>query len=93
MAPEQVKGLDVDQRTDIYALGALTYFVVTGQPPFSGATPIAVGFAHCATPPRPPRELRPDLTPGLEAAILAALQKDPADRPRSVDAFRAALRG
>jgi serine/threonine-protein kinase len=92
MAPEQVKGLEVDERTDIYALGALTYFVVTGRPPFSGATPIAIGFAHCATPPRPPRELRPDLPPALEAAILAALEKEPEKRPKSVDAFRAALR-
>jgi len=91
MAPEQVKGHDVDERTDIYALGALTYFVATGRAPFEGPNPIAIGFAHCATPPQPPRELRPDVPAAIEAAILAALEKDPARRPRSVEEFRTAL--
>jgi serine/threonine-protein kinase len=91
MSPEQIKGLEVDARSDIYSLGALTYHAVAGRPPFSGATPIAVGFAHLTEPPRPPRELRPDLSPRLNGAILAALEKNPADRPQTVGEFQAAI--
>jgi serine/threonine-protein kinase len=83
MAPEQIRGREVDARSDLYALGALAYQLATGVPPFGGDTPIAVGFAHCTQPVRPPRELRPDLPPALEAAICHALAKDPASRPQT----------
>jgi len=91
MAPEQVRGRVTDQRTDIYALGALTYHLVCGRPPFSGDTPIAVGFQHCAEPPVPPRELKPDLPEALEAAVLRCLEKDPSARFESVAEFKKAL--
>ena len=87
MAPEQVRGKPVDARSDIYALGALAYHLVTGRPPFSGDNAIAIGFAHLSEVPTPPRELRKDLPPALDAAILAALAKSPADRPPSASAF------
>jgi serine/threonine protein kinase len=87
MAPEQLRGKGVDARTDIYALGALAYHLVTGRPPFAGDNPIAIGFAHVSEPPVAPRQLRKDVPVPLEAAILAALAKDPADRPASARAF------
>ena len=91
MAPEQVRGRVTDHRTDIYALGALAYHLVCGRPPFSGDTPIAVGFQHCAEPPVPPREIKPDLPEALEAAVLRCLEKDPAARFDSVAEFKKAL--
>jgi serine/threonine-protein kinase len=80
MAPEQVKGLPQDARTDVYALGALAYHVFVGRPPFSGETPIAIGFQHVTEAPRAPRELRADMPESVEKAILQALEKDPAKR-------------
>ncbi len=91
MSPEQVKGEDVDAASDIYALGALAFHAATGQPPFDGNTPIAVGFAHLTQVPRDPRLLRPDLPEDLAQAILAALAKSPRERPRSAAEFKKAL--
>ena len=87
MAPEQVRGKPVDARSDIYALGALAYHLVTGRPPFAGENAIAIGFAHISETPESPRVLRKDCPPKLDAAILAALAKNPADRPPSAKAF------
>jgi eukaryotic-like serine/threonine-protein kinase len=87
MAPEQVRGKPVDARTDIYSFGALAYHLVCGRPPFVGDNAIAIGFAHLSEPVVPPRQLRREVTPALEAAILAALAKAPEDRPSSAKAF------
>ena len=81
MAPEQVRGLACDARSDLYSLGAMAYHALCGRPPFAGETPIAIGFAHVTEPPRPPRELRPEVPEAVEGAILKALEKDPARRP------------
>jgi serine/threonine-protein kinase len=91
MSPEQVKGEDVDAASDIYALGALAFHAATGQPPFDGNTPIAIGFAHLTQAPRDPRLLRPDLTEEMGQIILAALAKAPRERPRSAADFKKAL--
>ena len=91
MAPEQVKGLPQDARTDVYALGALAYHVFVGRPPFSGETPIAIGFAHVSELPRPPRALRPDLPESIEKAILQALEKDPGKRFNDAAELKRAL--
>jgi predicted Ser/Thr protein kinase len=87
MAPEQVRGKQVDARTDVYAFGALAYHLVCGRPPFAGDNAIAIGFAHLSEPPPPPRQIRKDVPANLEAAILAALAKLPDDRPASARAF------
>ena len=87
MAPEQVRGKPVDARTDIYSFGALAYHLVTGRPPFVGDNAIAIGFAHISETPDPPRQLRKDCPPKLEAAIMAALAKNPSDRPAGAKAF------
>ncbi|HEV7554805.1 MAG TPA: serine/threonine-protein kinase [Kofleriaceae bacterium] len=87
MAPEQVRGKTVDARADIYAFGALAYHLVTGRPPFAGDNAIAIGFAHLSEVPLPPSQLRKDLPASVNATILAALAKDPADRPAGARAF------
>jgi serine/threonine-protein kinase len=87
MAPEQVRGKPVDARTDIYSLGALAYHLVCGRPPFAGDNAIAIGFAHLSEAPTAPLLLRKDCPEKLSAAIVAALAKDPADRPASAKAF------
>ncbi|WP_437577959.1 serine/threonine-protein kinase [Sorangium sp. So ce887] len=94
MAPEQVRGEDVDPRCDIYALGCILYEMVVGAVPFSKRTPIAVMTAQIAEQPPPPRSGKRDglISAGLEAVILRALAKDPAERHRSARAFADALR-
>ncbi len=57
MAPEQVEGQDADQRTDIYALGAILFEMVTGRVPFEGDSPLSVAYKHKNEPPIPPRKL------------------------------------
>lgn len=91
MAPEQGEGKPGDERSDIYALGVILYELLTGQPPFQADSPYAVILRHIHTPPPPPRSLRPDLPPALEAVVLRALEKDPAARYPSAAAFAAAL--
>ncbi len=87
MAPEQIRGKPVDARADIYALGALAYHLVTGRPPFAGDNAIAIGFAHLSETPARPRELRKDTPAALDAAIMAALEKAPENRPASAKSF------
>jgi serine/threonine-protein kinase len=87
MAPEQVRGKPVDARTDIYSLGALAYHLVCGRPPFAGDNAIAIGFAHLSEAPTAPIILRKDCPEKLSAAIVAALAKDPSERPASAKAF------
>ncbi len=87
MAPEQIRGKAIDARTDIYALGALSYHLLCGRPPYSGDNAIAIGFAHLSEVPTPPSQLRKDIPPSLDAAVLAALAKNPDDRPASARAF------
>lgn len=91
MSPEQIRGREVDARSDIYSLGALIYHALLGRPPFDGDTPIAVTFAHLSEEPTAPKALRKSLSNELNDAILAALAKAPHDRPQSVKELRVAL--
>lgn len=96
MAPEQLLNTAVDARTDIYALGVMTYQMVTGILPFDGQI-FSVLQKHLNETPPPPREVVFDLPPQVERCILKALEKKPEDRYTSaqemVDAFRAAVEG
>jgi serine/threonine-protein kinase len=87
MSPEQIKGQAVGRTSDVYALGALAYHLYTGRPPFSGDNAIAVGFAHLTEEPVPPRTLRPEIPESVERAILAALAKEPSQRPPGASTF------
>ncbi len=95
IAPEQAMGHEVDPRVDIYSLGVVLFYLVTGRVPFVASQPMAVAARHVSEPPPLPRSLRPDLPPAAEAVILKAMAKDPAARYRSAGelarAFRAAL--
>lgn len=92
IAPEQLTGGTVDGRTDIYALGAIVYEMLTGSPPFDGANAAAVAAQRLHADPRPPRELNPTIPPPLERAVLTALARDPAHRYARASAFASALR-
>lgn len=92
VAPEQaVAGRSIDARADIYGLGALLYFLVTGEPPFVRATPADVLRAHVSEPVKPPRERRADIPADVEAVILRCLAKRPEDRYADARAVADAL--
>lgn len=91
MSPEQAAGRkDLDHRTDIYAVGAILYEVLTGRLPFTGDTYNEVLAAVLTAELKPPRDLRPDLPPKLDAAICRALARDPNRRfPSALDMLKA----
>jgi signal transduction histidine kinase/DNA-binding CsgD family transcriptional regulator len=91
LAPEMVSDGLADNRTDLYAVGAVLYELLTGRPPFSGNTPIAILSQILTAPVAPPRTLEPDTPMALEAAILKLLAKKPADRYASAEEALAAL--
>jgi serine/threonine-protein kinase len=80
ISPEQVKGQRGDQRSDIYALGAILYEMLTGQPPFTGPNPLAVMNERVLHDPAPARELNPEITPEIEEILFRALERDPRHR-------------
>jgi serine/threonine-protein kinase len=87
MAPEQARGERVDARADVYGLGALTYEMIAGVPPFLGNTAFAVLTLLLTEQPVPPSALVAGIPPSLDALVLRALAKDANDRPQSVAAF------
>ena len=92
MAPEQAMGDSaLDARADIYALGGMMYFALTGRPPFGGASPIAVMIAHVRDLIVPPSRHRPDLPEDLERVVLRCLEKQPGGRFPTVKALGEAL--
>jgi serine/threonine protein kinase len=91
MAPEQINGGLVDPCSDVYALGVLLFEAVTGQRPFDGKTDFEVMRAHVDQPPPSTRSLRPEVPPGIEAVIMCALAKRPAERFASATAMANAL--
>ena len=91
MPPEQALGGNVDQRSDLYALGAMLYELVCGRPPFIGDESVAIITQHLETPPVAPSWHKPEVPAGLEALILRLLEKDPEKRPASAVAVSQAL--
>ncbi len=92
MSPEQAAGNEqIDSRTDIYSLGAVAYFLLTGRPPFVRETAMRVIAAHLCEPVTSPDRLRPDLPANLQAVILKCLEKDPAFRFPTADSLSEAL--
>ncbi len=92
MAPEQAAGNQhIDHRADLYAAGVMAYEMLAGTPPFSGPTPQALIAAHITRAPEPLSQLRSDIPPALEAAVMRCLAKQPADRWQSAAKLRHAL--
>jgi eukaryotic-like serine/threonine-protein kinase len=87
LAPEQAQGRPVDGRSDLYALGCVLYELLTGAPPFAGDSPVAVAARQVTEPPTPPSDRNPRVGAALEAVVLTALAKDPADRYQSAAAM------
>ena len=92
LAPEQVEGLAVDARSDIYALGVVLYEMVCGRPPFTGANDLATALQHVRATPTPPRQVRAGIPRALEQVILRCMSKAPQDRFASAGEMAAALR-
>ena len=81
LAPEQaISSAKAVPQSDLYAVGVILYEMFTGQLPFKAREPLDVALLHINEPPRPPSELRPEISPALEAVILKALAKKPAER-------------
>jgi serine/threonine-protein kinase len=81
MSPEQADGTAVlDARSDLYSLGAVAYFLLTGRPPFAGRPVLQTLLAHLHEPPAPLTDHRPDMPADLQAVVLRCLAKDPGQR-------------
>ncbi len=92
MAPELVQGTaQASHLTDIYALGVVTYYLLAGKLPFSGANTMSVIYQIVNTDPEPPSAHRKEVSPELDAVTMKAMAKDPASRFKTWDEFAAAL--
>lgn len=93
MSPEQALGEAADARSDVYGIGAVAYFLLTGKPPFLRATVAQIIAAHEKERPQPLSLQVPALEPALDAIIMRCLERDPGQRYQSVAALESALLG
>jgi len=91
MSPEQIRGGELDPRSDLYSFGISLYEIVTGARPFHGDSDFSLMTAHLQAEPVPPIDVDPQLPAALNEIILLSIAKDPAKRFQSADAFRSAL--
>ncbi len=91
MPPEQFTGSPIDGRADLFALGVILYWMVTGEQPFAGETMTAVSYKIVHTEPIPPAKLNPAIPAAFDAVILKCLAKSPADRYQTGDELAQAL--
>ncbi|MEV1168318.1 Stk1 family PASTA domain-containing Ser/Thr kinase [Nonomuraea sp. NPDC049784] len=89
LSPEQARGERVDARSDIYSTGCVLYELLTGQPPFTGDSPVAIAYQHVREEPIPPSQIDRDIPPWADAIVLKAMAKDPAHRYQSAGEMRA----
>jgi serine/threonine-protein kinase len=91
LSPEQAQGHAVTATSDIYSIGVMLYEMLAGRLPFEGDSAVAVALKHLSEPPVPISQWRPDIHPALEAVVMAALAKDPAQRWQSAEDLAAGL--
>jgi serine/threonine-protein kinase len=83
LSPEQARGERVDARSDLYSTGCLLYELLTGRPPFTGDSPVAIAYQHVRENPVPPSRLDPSLPSWADSIVLKAMAKSPNDRYQS----------
>lgn len=91
MSPEQAMGDELDSRSDQYSLAIVAYELLTGRPPFTGDTPIAVAMGHVSKPLPKPSQFNPNIPINVEQVLIKALAKKPIDRYESCGVFERAL--
>jgi len=91
LSPEQARGERVDSRSDLYSTGCLLYELLTGRPPFTGESPVAIAYQHVRENPVPPTRVDPDVPGWADAIVLKAMAKSPADRYQTAADMRADL--
>jgi eukaryotic-like serine/threonine-protein kinase len=89
LSPEQGRGESADVRSDLYSVGCLLYELLVGEPPFTGDSMVGIVFQHISEPPTPPSSLNEDISTDVDAILLKALAKAPADRYQSAAEMKA----
>ncbi len=91
LSPEQAQGMDVTPVSDLYSIGVILYEALTGRVPFEADSAVAIAMKQVSQAPQRPSSINAKISPALDAAVMRALEKDPAQRFQTADAFIAAL--
>jgi serine/threonine-protein kinase len=91
LSPEQAQGMDVTPVSDLYSIGVILYEALTGRVPFEADSAVAIAMKQVSQTPQRPGSINAKISPALDAVVMRALEKDPAQRFQSADAFIAAL--
>jgi len=91
LSPEQARGASVDARSDVYSLGCVLFELLTGQPPFTGDSPVAVAYQHVREDPPTPSSIDPEIPRELDSVVLKAMAKNPDNRYQSAADLRSEL--